>query len=473
MDPEHATTVQEYPHGIGGFAERLDRLRWSRIHTRIAIALGIAWILDGFETTIVGPILGLLAGQLHFDLHAAAWINPIYTIGMLAGALIFGPLADALGRKRLFLVTLALYAGATVLTGFAWDFRSLALFRFLTGIGIGGEYAAINSAVDEFVPARYRGRADGLINASWNVGVIVASSLAIVAFTGDLGERWRWVFWAGALTAVAVMLVRVIVPESPRWLAARGKTAQAEIVVRAIEARARVHPNGHAGDRNGASETADAAPPRRFHAQVAELLRAYPQRTIFSWVVNLAQVSPYYGLVAIAGIALFPALGVPPHDVPLLYLAGAIGGLGGQILTALGVDAWGRRPVMLVAFAAAGLLALVLGHVHTLPLFVAVFVAFSAASGATGSGAYVLISELFPTELRASGIGLSVAVGRIGAIISPIAFYALFSHAGAGAVYAGMASIFAVGAAAMMWWLRFGVEGRGRSLEAMLETGVR
>ena len=440
------------------------------MHTRIAVALGIAWVLDGFETAIVGPVLSSIAAHLHFQASLAAWVNPIYTIGMLVGALVFGELADRLGRKRLFMVTLAIYAVATILTGFSWNYFSLALFRFLTGIGIGGEFSAINCAIDEFVPARFRGRTDGLINASWNVGAIAASGIALYALGNVGGATWRLVFWFGALLAVGVLIVRRFVPESPRWLLARGRFAEARDIVAVVEAASGAQA---VVDPDLPIEFTPLAPPAGYFGQIAELFRATPHRLFFAFVVNLAQVMPYYGILAIAGIAIFPAVGMHGQQIPLLYLLGAVCGLTGQVVSSLLMDRWGRRPTMLLGFtlAALGSLALAYGLGNTAH-FVLSFAVFSVFSAWVGSGAYVITSELFPTHLRATGIGLSVAVGRVGAIAAPLAFYALFARAGVAPVFIAMAVIFATGSVALWWWLRYGVEGRNRSLEEMLTQGV-
>jgi MFS family permease len=444
--------------------EALDRAAWSPIHWRVTGALGVAWILDGFETTVTGPVLNNVAHELSISGAAAAWVNPIYTIGMLAGALIFGPLADRLGRRRLFIVTLCIYVVATVLTGFSWNFASLAAFRFLTGIGIGGEYGAINSAIEEFIPPRFRGRVDGAVNASWNIGAIVASAAAFAALSLLPAGAWRAVFWFGAVVAAAVIVVRSSLPESPRWLAARGRLDEARAIV------AKLFTKGGALQITGQS----AAPERqRYFEQIAALWRSTPARLLFSFVLNLAQVMPYYGILAIGGLAIFPAVGITGKAIPLLYLAGAATGFCGQLVMAALVDSWGRRPTMFVAFAGAGILCAALALAHSATQFFAAFAVFSSFSASCGAGAYVVISELFPTELRSTGIGLSVAVGRIGAIVAPLGFFALNAHSGAASVFITMGAIFGVGAVAMAWWWRHGVEGRGRSLEAMLESGIR
>ena len=448
--------------------EALDRAVWSPVHLRIAAALGVAWILDGFETTVTGPVLPNVARDLHFSGSTAAWVNPIYTIGMLLGAIVFGPLADRLGRRRLFMTTLSIYAIATVLTGFSWNFSSLAFFRLLTGLGIGGEYGAINSAIEEFMPPLYRGRADGVINASWNIGAVVASAAAFAALGLLPNGAWRAVFWFGAIVAIAVVVVRRGLPESPRWLLARGRTDEARAIVGELFGTVTI--------AAASGDALEPAMPRNaggYVAQIVHLWRTTPTRLIFSFVLNLAQVMPYYGILAIGGLTIFPAVGITGRAIPLLYLVSAGMGFFGQIVMAWLADAWGRRPTMLLAFAGAALLCGALVFAHDPRAFVVIFVVFGTLSAACGAGAYVVVSEIFPTDLRATGIGLSVAVGRLGAIVAPLGFFALNARLGVGSVFAGMASIFGVGALAMLWWCRYGVEGRGRSLEEMLQIGIR
>jgi MFS family permease len=443
--------------------DALDDAAWSHVHLRIVAALGIAWILDGFETTVTAPVLANVAHELNFGGPAAALVNPIYTMGMLAGALIFGPLADRLGRRRLFMLTLAIYAVATVLTGFSWNYASLVFFRFLTGIGIGGEYGAINSAIEEFIPPRYRGRVDGFINASWNIGGIIASAAAFAALGALPIGAWRAVFWFGAIVAIAVYFVRSSVPESPRWLLARGRDDEARAIV------------GKLFDK---SVTVTSAAPARdpaegFFMQIRRLWQQTPARMLFSFVLNLAQVMPYYGILAIGGIAIFPAVGITGKAIPLLYLVNAAFSFFGQLVMAVSTDGWGRRPTVLTAFAGAAVLSAILALAHNTTAFVAAFLIFGMFSASCGGGTYVVLSEIFPTALRATGIGLSVAVGRVGAIVAPPFFYWLYAQSGVGAVFAAMSAIFAAGAVAMLWWYAYGVEGRNRTLEEMLASGIR
>src|SRR3954469_10241229 len=211
---------------------RLDALPWSRWHWRVVIALGITWLLDGLEVTVVGALGAVLqrGDTLALTATQVGWAGSAYIAGAVAGALFFGRLADRLGRKRLFLITLAVYVVATVLTGLTWDFTSFAFCRFLTGFGIGGEYAAINSAIDELIPARVRGAVDLGINGTFWVGAAAGAGLSVALLDpAHLGPQlgWRVAFLLGAVLGIAILLVRRHVPESPRWLIRHGRTEEA------------------------------------------------------------------------------------------------------------------------------------------------------------------------------------------------------------------------------------------------------
>ena len=222
--------------------QRLDRLPWSAWHWRVVIALGIAWVLDGLEVTLVGSIGSVLerADTLNLSAAQVGWTGLLYLAGAVVGALVFGRLADSLGRKKLFIVTLAVYMAATLATAFSHEFMFFAICRFVTGLGIGGEYAAINSAIDELIPARVRGRVNLAINGSFWLGAALGAGLSLVVLDARvLGPAlgWRFGFAIGAVLAVAILLVRRDVPESPRWLLSHGRVDEAERIVADIEAR--------------------------------------------------------------------------------------------------------------------------------------------------------------------------------------------------------------------------------------------
>src|SRR3954452_17806809 len=223
---------------------RLDRLPWTRFHTLIVIALGITWVLDGLEVTIAGSIVGALRESpvLRFTEAEIGLVASSYLAGAVAGALLFGYLTDRFGRRKLFMVTLGLYLLATAATAFAWDFWSFALFRVLTGAGIGGEYAAINSAIQELIPARYRGRTDLAVNGSFWVGAALGALGAVVLFQpGLLPPDWGWraAFGIGAVLGLGILFLRQWIPESPRWLMLHARLDECETVIAGIEARVR------------------------------------------------------------------------------------------------------------------------------------------------------------------------------------------------------------------------------------------
>src|SRR5579864_6281269 len=223
---------------------RLDRLPWTRFHTLVVVALGITWVLDGLEVTIAGSIAGALQESpvLHFTAAEVGLVSSAYLAGAVSGALLFGYLTDRLGRRKLFMVTLGIYLVATAATALSWDFWSFVIFRALTGAGIGGEYAAINSAIQELIPARFRGRTDLAINGSFWLGAALGALGAVVLLQpGLLPPDWGWraAFGIGAVLGSCILVLRRWVPESPRWLMLHGRMSECEIVIAEVEERVR------------------------------------------------------------------------------------------------------------------------------------------------------------------------------------------------------------------------------------------
>jgi MFS family permease len=414
---------------------RLDRLPWSRWHWVVVIGLGITWILDGLEVTIVNVIaptltspqgLGLSDTQIGFAATA-------YLGGACAGALVFGYLTDRFGRKKLFLITLSWYLVSTILTALSPNFAVFALFRALAGMGIGGEYSAVNSAIDELIPATHRGVADIAINGSWWFGTLAGSLLAIPLLDGrfippSLG--WRLAFAMGALLALAVLLVRRGIPESPRWLLTHGRDAEAERIVGAIEDEVR-------------KETAHELPPPpakqlvldpRKHrnllvAATRTMLRTYPQRTILVVTLMITQAFLYNAVFFTQGLTLTTFFHVAKGEVGLYTIPFAIGNLLGAFALGRFFDTLGRRRMIAGCYFVSGVLLLattalfVRGALSAATLTAWWSVMFFFAS-AGASAAYLTVSEIFPLETRAGAIAVVYAVGTLagGALAPP--FYA-------------------------------------------------
>ena len=442
---------------------RLDRLGWNRFHTAVLLTLGAGWALDGFEVTVVGPLLAYLSRVFHLNVVQGAWVGSIFLLGALGGALIFSTLADRLGRKRLFLTTMLLYGLSTFATAFAGGYATLLAFRFLTGLGIGGEYGAVNAAIDEFIPARFRGRADGAVNASWSVGGVLAS-LVTLAVLSVLPPQigWRFAFLFGGVAAVFVAVARRVLPESPRWLLHHGRTAQAAAVV----ARVEVAGGAPAGTLPPAVALRQAD--GSWLQEVGELWRRFPGRVLLAMALNIGEAGPYYGLLIVLGTVILPANHVTGGAIPLFYLYGALVGILGAFGVAWAADAWGRKPAVTGGFALLTVLALTFNLLHgSLSGLLVVFGLYSLCGQVTGTGTYIVTSELFPTEQRALGIGLAVAAGRVAALAAPLAFAGLYAVYGTAGVFAGMAALAGVGLAGMTLWSLYGVEGKARSLEQM------
>lgn len=456
--------------------QRLDRLPWSRWHWTIVAGLGITWILDGLEVTVVGAIgsrlqdsqaLALTATQVGFAATA-------YLFGAVAGALGFGYLTDRYGRKRLFLVTLGVYLAATLLTACSWDAGSFFAFRFLTGVGIGGEYAAINSTIDELIPAAHRGWTDLAINGTFWFGAILGSGASIVLLNPRLVNQhvgWRIAFGMGAILAVAIAFVRQSLPESPRWLVAHGREREAEATLDRIEATIE-RQNGGRPLPEARGEVA-TGPRRRIGLRdvARTMLRTYPQRSAVAFSLMIAQAFLYNAIFFTESLVLSTFFGVPAQNVGYYIFPFAFGNLLGPLLLGRYFDRVGRKPMIAGTYAVSGALLLVTGLLFARGALDATSITlcwcvtfFFASAGA--SAAYLTASETFPVEIRATAIALVYAVGTLaGGALAPALFGALIATKSAVSILAGYAlgAVAMFGAAAIE--VRFGVEAARRSLE--------
>ncbi len=456
---------------------RLDSLTWSGFHTRVVFALGITWILDGLEVTLAGALSGALkqSPTLHFTNFDVGLANSAYLAGAVCGALGFGWLTDRIGRKKLFFITLALYLAATAATALSWSVASYALFRALTGAGIGGEYTAINSTIQELVPARYRGWTDLVINGSFWLGAALGATSAIVlldpAVTGpDLG--WRLAYLTGACLGLVVFVMRMWIPESPRWLMIHGRPEEAHAIVADIE-RAAI---GKVQDGR-AHDWPKIRLKMRTHTPIGEvartLFRSYRGRTLLGLVLMIAQAFFYNAIFFTFALVLTDFYHVGADEVGWYILPFAAGNFLGPLLLGRLFDTLGRRAMITLTYGVSGVLLAGSGYLfltgtlsaegQTIAWMVIFFFASPAASAA-----YLTVSETFPLEVRALSIALFYAVGTgIGGVAGPSLFGALIDTGSRVSLFAGylFGAALMVVAAGVAW--RHAIAAERKSLESV------
>jgi MFS family permease len=417
---------------------RLDRLPWSAWHWMVVIGLGITWVLDGLEVTIVGNIAPTLKSAAGLSLSDVQFTTAAsgYLAGAAAGALFFGYLTDRLGRKKLFLITLGWYVVLTALTALSWNAESFLVFRILTGFGLGGEYAAINSAIDELIPAQRRGVVDLAINGTWWLGTIIASLGSIVLLNPHIVDQhigWRFAFGLGVILAVAMLFVRRSIPESPRWLLTHGRAAEAETIVTAIEERVRAGTGAELPGVGSASVTIDPDHRVTLAAVARTMLLRYPKRTLLALILMCTQAFIYNAFTFTQGLILGTYFHVPDAAIPYYYLPFAIGNLAGPLLLGGLFDTVGRKPMIAGTYILSGVLLYGTGVLFARGALDAttvtvcwMIVFFFASAGA--SAAYLTASELFPLEARALAIAIVYAVGTlVGGAYAPTFFGALIA----------------------------------------------
>jgi MFS family permease len=394
------------------------------------VALGITWILDGLEVTLVGSISGILTdkGTLHLSTSEATAAGSFYLAGAVGGALLFGYLTDRFGRKKLFMITLGVYLVFTVATALAWSFWSFAIFRVLAGSGIGGEYSAINSAIDELVPARVRGRVALAINSSWWIGTAAAAGLTVLLLnTLAVNVGWRVAFGLGAVLAIGILFIRHLVPESPRWLLTHGRADEAEQVVRQIEAEVQKSHPGPLPEPEGEPLEVEQRESIGFIAIARHVAREYPDRGILGFSLMASQAVLYnatlFGMVQV----LTTFFHASKANAPLYIIPFAAGNLLGPWLLGPLFDTIGRKIMISTTYITSGVILLVTAWLFDQKLLSATTLTicwavcfFFASAGA--SAAYLTVSEIFPMETRAMAIALFYACGTGVAIAAPWTF---------------------------------------------------
>ena len=455
---------------------RLDRLPWCRFHVLLVAALGITWILDGLEVTIVGSIGPILQDPrtLRLTTEQIGGAASVYVVGAVIGALLFGWLTDRFGRKSIFNVTLGVYILGVLLSAFSWDVRSFLLFRCITGIGIGGEYSAINSAIDELIPARLRGRVDLVVNGSFWLGAGAGAGASLFLLGGhlvgvDLG--WRLGFGIGGVLGLAILLLRRLVPESPRWLVTHGRHGEGATTIDEIERQV--------AQRTGvplcAVHESLLIHPRRvfgYKVVLAAMVGQYRARSALVLVLMVAQACLYNAVFFTYGMVLTRYEHVSAARVGLFILPIAASNFLGPLLLGTLFDTIGRRRMIFATYGVSGVLmvgvaALFAGGEMTALTQTIGWAAIFFFASAAASAAYLTASEVFPLEVRATAIALFYAFGMIFAAGTPWLFGRLIGTGGPVplAIGYGVAGLLMVGAG--LTALRFGIDCEGRSLETI------
>jgi MFS family permease len=458
---------------------RLDRLPWSRFHLLVVVALGVTWILDGLEVTIVGSIGPVLQNSQTLGLSAQeiGSAGSAYVVGAVIGALLFGWLTDRFGRRLVFYLTLIVYLAGVLLSATSWDFWSFALFRAITGFGIGGEYAAINSAIDELIPANFRGRVDLIVNGSFWLGAAAGSGASLLFLDPNIlpiNVGWRLGFAVGGVLGLGILLLRRYVPESPRWLVTHGYSRRAEETVAEIEERVR----SDTGSELRKPEGQLKVHPRKnfgFALIFWSMLGKYRARSVLALTLMIAQSFLFNAAFFSYGLVLTKFYGVPENQAGLYLLPLTLSNFMGPLLLGPLFDTVGRRTMITGTYAAGGILLIataILFGANALTAWTQTiaWMAVFFFSSAAASSAYLTASEIFPLETRALAIAIFYALGTaIGGATSPLLFGylvgtgSLWSLAG-GYVFAAILMLVAALAE-----LKFGVDAEMRSLESIAE----
>jgi MFS family permease len=468
--PEERTIETDVP-------ARLDRLPWSGWHLKIIVALGTSWMLDGLQVTLAGSLAGILEDKqtLGFTDPQVAAGATTYLAGAVIGAMLFGYLTDRLGRRKLFLVTLATYSLATAATALSWNFLSFAFFRLITGLGIGGEYAAINSAVDELIPGSVRGTVDLIVNATFWVGATAGSVASLLLLKGGFmapNVGWRVAFGVGAALGLGVLVLRLSVPESPRWLMLRGKEDNANGIVGDIEGKVKEKKGDlpKPEDQRLKLRVRDHTP---WNEIFRNMFKDNLKRSLLALALMVGQSFFFNAVFFTYGLVVNKFYKISARDLPMHLLPFALGSFFGPLLLGRLFDKIGRKPMITATYGVSGILLAATvfpfaqGALSAKTLGICFTVIFFVASSAA-SAAYLTVSEIFPLEIRALAIAVFYAIGTlIGGVGAPFLFGELIatgSRWNVGFGYLAGAVLMMIGALAE-WSV--GVEAAGKSLESI------
>lgn len=466
--------------GAGSFQtdvpNRLDRLPWSRWHWLVVIGLGVTWVLDGLEVTLAGAVGAVLKQSLHITDAQVGTTATFYLIGAVLGAIGFGYATDLLGRKKLFTVTLLVYLIATACSALAWNYWSFAVFRFITGMGIGGEYAAINSAIDELIPARVRGHVDLVINATYWVGAALGALATILLLNTSLippTKGWRFCFLIGASLGIVIIFIRHYVPESPRWLMTHGQKKEAEEIVGEVEAKVKETTGKDLPQPEGKPLRITVRRRTPWNEIWQAMVHTHGTRSVLGLSLMIAQAFFYNAIFFTYALLLVQFYRIPAEHVGYYLLPFAISNALGPLLLGKLFDTIGRKPMIMATYGLSGILLAITGWMFQQGMLSVVtqticWTAIFFIASCAASSAYLTVSEVFPLEIRAMAISIFYAAGTLaGGVGAPTLFGYLIGKGSRTYVFLGylLGAALMLVASSMEW--KLGVKAERQSLESI------